>query len=109
MSRVRVGKSPRVGRRPRVGRPISVPKTVRSARDLIRQHLREEGYPLQILADWWNVKRESAYRYMNKGHCFSQAHINIVCEKLRLDREDTLELNHLAAREAGWVIQEYTP
>lgn len=92
--------------RPRMGRKITVPKTLRSVRDVIRQHLHEEKKSIHgDLARFWNVKPHSAYTYMvPKGRPLHPSYIEAVCAGLQLDEEDSRELHLMGAREAGWRV-----
>lgn len=93
-------------RRYAAGRRVQVPKTVRTARDLIRRHLREEGRDLRSLAVPWNVKPESVKYIMHHRRPLAPQHIDAFIESLKLDEFDALELRIQGAIEAGWQIRK---
>jgi hypothetical protein len=88
------------------GRRVRVPKSIRTARDLIRRHLREEGHELRSLAAPLNVKPESVKTIMHHGRPLAPQHVDAIIEYLKLDEFDALELRLQGAIEAGWQIQD---
>ncbi|WP_228135932.1 hypothetical protein [Xanthomonas sp. NCPPB 1128] len=86
------------------GRPIRVPRGKATVRQILRQHLREEGHRMQELAGPWKCKPQTVYDMFYDGRAFSPAHIDAAAAFLRLDEHDTAELRILGAREAGWNI-----
>ena len=98
------GIPPRSRRRYAAGRKIKVPKKIRTVRDLLRRHLREEGMDIQELAPWWNVQPNTVKGIMWHGRPLSPQYIDAVIEALKLDEFDANELRVLGAIESGWNI-----
>lgn len=96
--------TPAARRRYAAGRRIKVPKLIRTTRDLIRRHLREEGVHMRDIAPWWDVKPETVKTIMHHGRPLSPQYIDAVIEGLQLDEFDANELRVLGAIEAGWNI-----
>lgn len=93
-------------RRYAAGRRIKVPRSVRTARDLIRRHLREEGRELRSLAGPFNVTPATVKAIMHHGRPLSPQHIDAVIEHLNLDEFDATELRLQGAIEAGWQLHK---
>lgn len=91
-------------RRYAAGRRITVPKMVRTARDLLRRHLREEGRELRSLAGPWNVQPSTVKTIFHQSRPLSPQYIDAAIEALKLDDFDALELRLQGAIEAGWQI-----
>lgn len=94
-------------RRYAAGRRIKVPKQVKTTRDLMRRHLREEGADYDALMKAWNMTRKEyiTHRLWRKTP-LSPQYIDAFIEAMRLDEFDALELRRLGAIEAGWQIQD---
>lgn len=101
-----VGSAPDGRRRYAAGRRVSVPKSVRTVRDLIRRHLREEGHDQAALAAPWRVLPGSVKTIMCHGRPLSPQYIDAAIEFFKLDEFDALELRLQGAIEAGWQIQQ---
>ena len=86
------------------GRRVQVPKQVRTARDLIRRHMREEGHNMTALAAPWNVQPATVKTIMHHGRPLAVQHIEAAIEFLKLDEFDALELRLQAAIDAGWKL-----
>jgi hypothetical protein len=86
------------------GRPLTVPRAVRDARGLIRQHLRGEGRQIKDLAGPWDMHLNSTYRRFYDKRPFTPQMIDVVIETLKLDEFDAYELRLQAAIEAGWQL-----
>lgn len=86
------------------GRPIRVPFGKVSVRQLLRQHIREEGLRMQDLGIAWKCKRNTVYSAFSDQRPFSPSHIEAAIEFLGLDEFDANELRLIGAREAGWNI-----
>lgn len=82
----------------------------RSARAIIREHLRNHNLTIKNdLSKWWEVKSNAAERMMyHKTRQLRPEHIEAVIAALSLDDFDSLELRMAGAREAGWIIKEIT-
>lgn len=92
--------------RKNIGRKIEVEANPKSARALIRRHLREEGMTIaNDLALAWDMHRNSAYRWMYDSRPLRPGHIDAVVELLKLDEFDAQELYVRAAIESGWKIR----
>lgn len=79
---------------------------VKTARDLIRRHLRDRGLTIaNSLAVWWNMHHNSAYRRMyDKKRPLTPSYVEAVIDGLKLDQLDAHRLRLAAAREAGWLL-----
>jgi len=87
------------------GRTIRVAKTMRTTRDLIRRHLKEEKRYQSELAIPWNCKPSTAKAIMMRtGRPLSSQYIDAFVEWLKLDEFDATELHRLAAIENGFKI-----
>lgn len=86
------------------GRRVTVPRTVRTARDLLRRHLREEGREMRALAGPWNVKPETVKTIFQHSRPLAPQLIDAAIEFFKLDEFDALELRLQGAIEAGWQI-----
>ncbi len=86
------------------GRPIHYPRDVRTVRDHLRRHLREEGQQMQHLAAAWGVTKHTVYALFNVDRPLPPQHVEASIAHLGLDAFDANELRLLAAREAGWQI-----
>lgn len=86
-------------------RKIVVPKTIKTTRDMIRQHLREEGMGYAELSEAWSLKLPaySKHRLWLKNP-LSPGHIEAFIALVKLDEFDALELRLQAAIEAGWQL-----
>ena len=89
---------------PRKGRAITVPRTIVTARDIMRRHLREEGWQMQQLGEHWNVLPGSVKFIFWKKTPLPPQYIDAFITALRLDEFDALELRLQAAIEAGWQL-----
>src|SRR5687768_13529605 len=90
------------------GRPIAVPKQIRTARDLIRRHLREERKTVKQFSEFIGYAKPTnlyEYFYRTKRYLPPQI-IDAAIEFLKLDEFDALELRIKGAIEAGWQIQD---
>lgn len=96
---------PKARRRYAAGRRIKVPKTVRTVRDLLRRHMREEGVNLKDLGPVWNMKHQSVKAVMHHRRPISPQYIDAFIEAMKLDEFDANELRVLGAIEAGWNIK----
>lgn len=91
--------------RPSCGRPIKAPKGgVRTARDLMRRHLREERLTIRSLCPTWNMHENSVYRRFYDKRPFTPQMIDGFIELAKLDEFDAYELRLQAAIEAGWQL-----
>lgn len=89
------------------GRPIQAPKGgVRTARDLMRRHLREERMHIKDLCPVWDMHENSAYRRFYDSRPFTPQMIDGFVELLKLDEFDAYELRLQAAIEAGWQLNK---
>lgn len=86
------------------GRRVRVPAQIRTARDLLRRHLREEGVNQTDLHRAWNIKPESVKSILLGKRPLSPQYIDAAVEFLKLDEFDALELRLQGALEAGWQI-----
>ncbi|QIN95292.1 hypothetical protein DLP3_129 [Stenotrophomonas phage vB_SmaS_DLP_3] len=94
-------------RRYAAGRRIVVPKKVKSTRDVMKRHLREEGIGYDALAVAWNMKSAEYVKHrIWRKTPLSPQYIDAFIELVKLDDRDALELRFLAAVEAGWQIAE---
>lgn len=89
------------------GRRIKVPKRVKTCRDLIRRHIREEGKTIEHdLSKAWQVHPHTAYRILyDKKRSIGPAYIDAFVAHFQLDDFDAHELRLLGAIEAGWQLQ----
>lgn len=87
-----------------IGRPIQYRRDVRTVRDHLRRHLREEGQQMQNLAAAWGVTKHTVYALFNVDRPLPPQHVEASIAHLGLDDFDANELRLLAAREAGWQI-----
>lgn len=93
-------------RRYAAGRRIKVPKKVKTTRDVMRRHMREEGKDYSELAKAWNMKSAEYVKHrMWRKTPLSPQYIDAFIELMKLDGQDALELRFLAALEAGWQIE----
>lgn len=90
--------------RPSTGRKITVKKSPKTARDLMRRHLREERKRIVDLCPVWDMHANSAYRRFYDKRPFTPQMIDSFIEFMRLDDFDARELRLLAAIEAGWQL-----
>jgi chromatin segregation and condensation protein Rec8/ScpA/Scc1 (kleisin family) len=74
------------------GRKITVRKNPKTARDIMRRHLREEGKRIVDLCEVWDMRPMKPQM------------IDAFIELLKLDHEDATELRLFAAIEAGWQL-----
>lgn len=86
------------------GRRVRVPAQIRTARDLLRRHLREEGINQTDLHRAWDIKPESVKSILSGKRPLSPQYIDAAVEFLKLDEFDSLELRLQGALEAGWQI-----
>lgn len=92
--------------RKNIGRKIEVEKNPKTARALIRRHLREDGLTIaNDLAPAWDMHRNSAYKLMYDTRPLRPGHIEALVELCKLDEFDAQELYVHAAIEAGWKIR----
>lgn len=79
---------------------------VRTARDLLRRHLREEGLTIsRDLARAWGIRGDNARQTMTRTHWpLSVRRIELAIALLQLDEFDAQELRLAAARDAGWRL-----
>ena len=90
--------------RPSTGRKITVKRNPKTARDVMRRHLREEGKRIVDLCPVWDMIPQSAYRRFYDKRPMTPQMIDSFIEFLRLDTEDASELRLFAAIEAGWQL-----
>lgn len=90
--------------RPSTGRKITVKKNPKTARDIMRRHLREEGKRIADLSEVWDMHPTSTYRRFYDKRPMRPQMIDAFIELLKLDHEDATELRLFAAIEAGWQI-----
>lgn len=85
-------------------RPIALVAKPRTARELLRRHLREEGMTISgDLARAWGVRQEYARKAMTRTcHALPAARIEAAIVLLRLDEFDANELRRAAAWDAGY-------
>lgn len=91
------------------GRPIEVPRQIRTARDLMRKHLREEGLLIKDFSAFMGYKSPVNmydYFYRVKRPLPVQI-IDAFCEFVKLDEFDALELRLQGAIDAGWQLDAY--
>lgn len=90
----------------RAGRPLVSPAAPRTARELLRRHLREEGLTISgDLARAWGVTDDNARKAMTRTRWpLAAARIEQAIALLRLDEFDAQELRLAAARDAGWRL-----
>lgn len=88
------------------GRRVQVPRQVRTTRDLIRRHLREEGINMRDLASPWNVVPGTVKKVMSQRTPLPPQNIDAFIQFLKLDEFDALELRFQGAIEAGWQIED---
>lgn len=92
--------------RPATGRPLKADSNPRSARSILRRHLRQSGFTISgSLAKWWNIHPTSAYRLMYSKRKLAPQYILAAIKGLKLDDFDAQDLILQAAREAGWPIK----
>lgn len=92
-------------RRYAAGKRIRVPRQIRSTRDIIRRHLREEQREMRELAAAWDVKPATVKTIMRHGRPLAPQHLYGVIALLGLDEFDALELHLQGAIEAGWQLE----
>ena len=85
--------------RPSCGRRIQAVRGVRTARDLMRRHMREEGKRIIDLCPVWNMHENSVYRRFYEARPFTPQMIEGFIELLKLDEFDAYELRLQAAIE----------
>lgn len=90
--------------RPATGRKIAVEDNPKTARALMRRHLREEGKQIAELANIWNIRVVSVYHIMYRKSALSPQYIDAFVDYLKLDTFDATELRLQGAREAGWKL-----
>lgn len=89
----------------RPGSRIKVPRYVRSARDMIRQHLSEAGMSQRQLAIKWGYAPTSFNARMTRtARPLDAEFITRFIATLKLDEFDAAELHRQAAREMGFRI-----
>lgn len=89
------------------GRKIAVKRNPKTARDVMRRHLREEGHTIAALARVWDMHPTSAYRrFYEPERPLSPQYIEAFIEWLKLDDFDAYELRYLGAIESGWQIDK---
>ena len=89
------------------GRPIQAPKGgIRTARDLMRRHLREERLRIRDLCPVWDMHENSVYRRFYDHRPFAPQLIDAFVERVKLDEFDAYELRLQAAIEAGWQLNK---
>lgn len=86
------------------GRKITVKKNPKTARDIMRRHLREEGKRIVDLCAVWDMHPTSAYRRFYDKRPMTPQMIDGFVELLKLDHDDASELRLFAAIEAGWQL-----
>lgn len=95
---------PQARKRYAAGRRVRVPSKVKTVRDLLRRHLREEGYNVTELHRPWNIKPQSVKTVLHPRRALSPQYIDAAIEFFKLDEFDALELRLHGAIEAGWQI-----
>lgn len=94
-------------RRYAAGRRIKVPNSVKTVRDMLRRHLKEEGRTQGSLATVWDMKPDTVKRmFWDRKRPFAPQHIDAFIEALKLDEFDAMELRWQAAIEAGWQLDK---
>lgn len=89
------------------GRRIKVVDSVKTVRDILRRHLREEGRDQKSLATVWDVKPDTVnHMFWERKRPFAPQHIDAFIEELKLDEFDAMELRWQAAIEAGWQLDK---
>lgn len=96
-------------RRYAAGRRVRVPPQVRSVRDILRRHLRDEGYNQTDLHKAWAVKPETVKTIFMHGRPLSPQYIDAAIEFFKLDDFDAMDLRLQGAIEAGWQISKLRP
>lgn len=97
-------------RRYAAGRRIKVPKQIKTTRDVMRRHMREEGFDYDALAKAWNMKSAEYVKHrIWRKTPLSPQYIDAFIDLMKLDEFDALELRRLGAIEAGWQIQDLLP
>lgn len=91
---------------PKVGRYIKVPRTIVTVRDIMRRHLREEGWRMYYLGEHWGVRPNTVKFIFHKKTPMPPQYIDAFIEALKLDEFDALELRLQGAVEAGWQLAE---
>lgn len=94
---------------PRKGRAITVPRVIATARDIMRRHLREEGWRMQDLGEHWNVLPGTVKFIFWKKTPLPPQYVDAFIDALKLDEFDALELRLQAAIEAGWQLLPLKP
>jgi len=96
-------------RRYAAGRRIKVPTMVRTVRDLLRRHLREEGRELRSLAAPWNVQPATVKTIFHQSRPLSPQYVDAAIEFLKLDDFDALEIRLQGAIKSGWQLRAIKP
>lgn len=86
------------------GRGIVVPKSIVTVRDMMRRHLREEGWQMQWLGEHWNIQPGSVKFVFWKKTPLPPQYVDAFIEALGLDEFDAAEMRVQGAIEAGWQL-----
>ena len=89
-------------------RLVPQPKTLKTLRDLVREHLNHARITQAQLASIWNMHPASARRLLNphndRPNLITPTLIELLVVALKLDEFDAHELHCRAAIEAGFKI-----
>lgn len=88
-----------------LGRKLAPKSPQRTARNIIREHLRyERGTITHTLTRIWGVTYSGAEKLMRSEHPLVAARLQQFAEAMKLDEFDTNELYLAGARDAGYRI-----
>lgn len=90
------------------GRPIRYPDKVKTARDIMRRHLKEEGLLIKDFSEYMGFATPNTmYDYFHRRH--RPLPVQIIdgfVEFVKLDKWDAQQLRWHGAVEAGWQLDQ---